>query len=374
MSHKNDRLVAIVDSNDVHRSKVSAALMSFYDTCDWGNSKEAIKGLEKSPPALILLTSYAEPFSSVGFIQAIRAHSILKNTPILYIAESETDPGIEKTKEAGANGYIAKPYPRSVLIQTISKKLNAGIEEQWEALPDIQRDALKNSVSVFREIADVLLTGETVSFADVKDNCKPLVNAIASNDFKSILDGVRNHDDYTYAHSMRVATMLSLLGHAAGFRDNEQLLLASGGLLHDVGKMKIPHNILNKPGRLTEEEFEIMKNHVPETVDYLVHAGNMPRAVMIIAEQHHEKIDGTGYPHGLKGSELNELARMAAVVDVFSALTDRRVYKPSMPATKAMSIMTEEMSGHLDQKYVEMFRGILGDASLLDPEIAEPSA
>ena len=92
---------------------------------------------------------------------------------------------------------------------------------------------------------------------------------------------------------------------------------------------------------------------------------NLPSAVFIIAEQHHEKIDGTGYPNGLKGKDLNELARMAAVVDVFSALTDRRVYKEPMPVAKAMQIMTDEMTSHLDQKYVKMFRSILIDAKLL---------
>ena len=159
--------------------------------------------------------------------------------------------------------------------------------------------------------------------------------------------------------------MLTLLGHAAGFKNDDQLLLSSGGLLHDVGKMKIPHNILNKPGKLDENEYEIMKSHVPETMAYLDKAGDIPKGVKIIAEQHHEKIDGTGYPHGLKGKELNELARMAAIVDVFSALTDRRVYKEPMEADKAMTVMTEEMTGHLDPHFVKLFRTVLVDTGVL---------
>jgi HD-GYP domain-containing protein (c-di-GMP phosphodiesterase class II) len=306
-----------------------------------------------------------KPHDAAGFITDISAHDVLKDTPVVLLADNEADPMIEKSKELGANGYLARPYPLRVLISTISNLLNANVEKSWEALPDVQRDALKQSVGVFHDLADVMISGETVQFTDVKNNCQPLVNAIENNDFQGILNGVRDHDDYTYAHSMRVATMLTLLGHAAGFKNDEQLLLASGGLLHDAGKMMIPHNILNKPGRLTDDEFEIMKSHVPETIDYLKTCDNIPKAVFIIAEQHHEKIDGTGYPHGLKGTALNDLARMAAIVDVFSALTDRRVYKEPMEASKAMHIMTDEMTNHLDPHYVKMFRGVLIDTGIL---------
>lgn len=361
----NKRLIAIVDSNNAHRQRVCTALMSYYDLSPQGDGAEALEVLTKFPPAVILVSAEVKPGSFADFIRSVRANAALKETPVIYIAESEIDEHIAEAKAAGADGIVTKPYPRSVLVRTISDVLNTGIEKEWEALPERPRAALQNSVAVFHDIADVLMSGETVQFEAVKDNCQSLVDAIESNDFKGILDGVRNHDDYTYAHSMRVATLLTLLGHEAGFRNEDQLLMSSGGLLHDVGKMMIPHNILNKPGKLTEEEFEIMKSHVPETMDYLNKVGNIPKGVKIIAEQHHEKIDGTGYPNNLKGKDLNELARMAAVVDVFSALTDRRVYKPPMEADKAMTIMSDEMTNHLDPHFVKMFRSVLIDAGIL---------
>ena len=106
-----------------------------------------------------------------------------------------------------------------------------------------------------------------------------------------------------------------------------------------------------------------MKSHVPETVKFLCSNKDIPKAVLDIASQHHEKINGTGYPNGLKGSELNELARMASIVDVFSALTDRRVYKPPMEPEKAIKIMTEEMTTHLDQNFLRLFQAMLLDAT-----------
>lgn len=362
-THK--RLLAIVDSDPGHRQKLCKALISFYNVWPHKGAKDALNAFRVNTPSIILINFECAPWDPHNLIKEIRAVETLKEVPIIYLAHGETDPQIKKAYEAGASAHVVRPYTPSMLVQAISQQLNINVEGDWDNLAPVQRAALKESVSVFRQIADVLVEGGTVNFSAVKDNCQSLVTAIEGGDFLGILDGVRNHDDYTYAHSMRVATLLTLLGHAAGFNNDEQLLLSSGGLLHDVGKMKIPHNILNKPGRLTTDEFEIMKSHVPETVDYLKGCSNIPKGVFIIAEQHHEKIDGTGYPHGLKGSELNELARMAAIVDVFSALTDRRVYKEPMEASKAMDIMREEMTGHLDQHFVKMFEGVLVDTGVL---------
>ncbi|MGH1398865.1 MAG: HD domain-containing phosphohydrolase [Alphaproteobacteria bacterium] len=363
-STNNKRLIAIMESNGEHWRELGAALTSYYDIIIQQNaSVESFETLHIRQPALIIAGPEIKPKNSIDAVQKIRKQE--PHIPILFIAENAEDEKIKDAEAAGVAGILAKPYMRSDLIAKITEILNTNVEKEWEILPAPQRSALQNSSSIFSAISDVLITGATIDFEDIKDNCSSLVDVVESGDFKDILDGVKMHDDYTYAHSMRVATLLTMLGHAAGFSKNDQLIMSSGGLLHDVGKMKIPHEILNKPGRLTEEEFEQMKSHVPETVDYLKSSGGIPKGVMIIAEQHHEKIDGTGYPYGLKGAELNELARMSAVVDVFSALTDRRVYKEPMESNKAMTIMKEEMIGHLDQHFVKLFEAVLRDTGVL---------
>lgn len=361
----NKRLITIIDPSDKHRAQLVRALTSYYDIADFADGFDALKAAKKNPPAVILSCEDKGAKKVGEFITRASTVPHLQTVPIFYIFGQDRKYTIKDYKDQGVKHYIFKPYMRSHLFGAISSLLNKSVEENWSKMPELQRTALQNSVAVFNNIADALMTGEAVAFTEVKSNCQPLVSAVENNDFKSILTGVKDHDDYTYAHSMRVATLLTLLGHAAGFKNDDQLLLSSGGLLHDVGKMSIPHNILNKPGRLTDDEFDIMKGHVKGTIDYLKTVDNVPKAALIIAEQHHEKIDGTGYPHGLKGKELNELARMAAIVDVFSALTDRRVYKPAMPSEKAMSIMTEEMSGHLDMHYLKLFKTILSDADVM---------
>jgi putative nucleotidyltransferase with HDIG domain len=169
-------------------------------------------------------------------------------------------------------------------------------------------------------------------------------------------------DNYSYVHSLRVATFLSLFGNVLSIKGDDLMTLSSGGLLHDVGKMYIPHEVLNKPGKLTEEEFATMKSHVIHSIEFLNKSPELPKGVIIIAGQHHEKLDGTGYPLGLKGAELNELARMASIIDIFSAITDRRVYKEPVPPDQALKIMGN-MKDHLDQNFLAAFREMLLDGA-----------
>ncbi len=354
--------VAVVDANSRHRSEVSNALLSFYQVGVFADSTNALTSLSIQAPSLIIVGEQVAPHGGIRFIKALRQVSVLSRTPVIFVADRPVSELVGGARAAGANDHLVKPYRRSMLIKAVSARLNAAIERRWENLPELPRQALKDTVDAFNSMSDVIAGGEPLPYGRFSEACTPLVAAVAKNDFKSILDGVKDHDNYSYAHSLRVATLLSLFGHAAGLRDDDQLLLATGGLLHDAGKMSIPHEILNKPGRLDDAELMVMKGHVTETVKFLRRNPGIPKPVITIGEQHHEKLDGSGYPHGLKGSQLNELARMAAIVDVFGALTDRRVYKPAIDAAKALRIMTEEMAGHLDQHFLKLFQAMLLDA------------
>ncbi len=186
--------------------------------------------------------------------------------------------------------------------------------------------------------------------------CGPLLDAVGAGQIQIILSGLQSHNNYAFAHAVRVASLLALFGQTMGLLRDRQLVLASGGMLFDIGKLAIPQDILNKPGRMTEGELTVLRSHVGLSVKFLTEAGDIPRGIMTIAEQHHERLDGSGYPKGLKGKEINELSRMAAIADVFCGLTDHRVYKAGMSAEKALSIMAGEMHGQLDQQMLMLFR------------------
>ena len=141
------------------------------------------------------------------------------------------------------------PSARGSLITAVSRLVNRSVEHRWTTLQPSQRQALVDLRCIsFNRLSDGIAEGKPVLYQSVKDACSPLIQVVANNDFKSMLQGVRDHDNYTYVHSMRVATYLALFGFNLRMSKEEQLLLAGGGLLHDVGKTTIPHAVLNKPG------------------------------------------------------------------------------------------------------------------------------
>lgn len=350
-------LVTVIDGTPEHRNQVRNALTSFYRVIAFADAREA--GTYLHTAEIIMVDETALPLGGRETVKRMRADSQLRHKRIIATSDLPDSTFISRAKEWGCDAALAKPYRRSQLISTISGLINTAVEGSWDLLAEDHRTALRSTLDTFNGISDLIDRAEPIEFADVRDACSPLVKAVQQDDFKAILNGVRGHDNYSYVHSLRVATFLSLLGHAMGLQGDDLLLLSSGGLLHDVGKMSIPHEVLNKPGRLDEAEFKVMRSHVTGSVNYIQACPSIPQGVTIIAGQHHEKLDGTGYPYGLKGTELNELARMAAIVDVFSALTDRRCYKPPMEPEKALHIMKDEMSNHLDRNMLRLFVDLL---------------
>ncbi|MCE0492225.1 HD-GYP domain-containing protein [Pantoea sp. Mb-10] len=169
---------------------------------------------------------------------------------------------------------------------------------------------------------------------------------------------LKNHDDYTYLHSMAVCGLMILLGKTLGLCEAQLRRVGMGGLLHDVGKAAVPLAILNKPDRLTEEEFAIMRQHPIEGAQILMEA-DAENDLVDIALHHHEKVDGTGYPHGLKGESISLYARMAAVCDVYDAVTSIRPYHKAWTSAEAMHHMLS-WRGHFDSTMLQAFVQTIG--------------
>jgi putative nucleotidyltransferase with HDIG domain len=352
-------LVTVIDGVPEHRSQVSRALTSFYAVTAFDDVVDAAPVLRMAPPLALVVDESAKPWGGGEAIKRIRGDIALRDIRIIATTADGNSGFLARAKAFGCDAVLPKPFRRSQLISTISGLVNHSVESRWDRLADHHRHALRATLDTFNGISDLIDRGEPIEYADIRTACSPLVEAVQRNDFKTILNGVRGHDNYSYVHSLRVATLLSLFGHAMGLKGADLLVLSSGGLLHDIGKMSIPHEILNKAGRLSDSEFAVMRGHAQGSVRYIGNCPTFPKGISIIAGQHHEKLDGSGYPNGLKGSELNDLARMAAIVDVFSALTDRRCYKAPMPPETALTLMREEMTGHLDQQMLRLFVDLL---------------
>jgi len=146
---------------------------------------------------------------------------------------------------------------------------------------------------------------------------------------------LRAQDDYTFAHSVNVCVLALMTGISLGFTRDQLAVLGVGALLHDVGKVHIPDEILNKPGKLTEEEFFIMKKHTNYGYEMIRLAKGLGQEPPIIAYQHHESYDGSGYPMGIKGDQFHEFAQIVAIADKFDALTANRIYRKAYPSHEA---------------------------------------
>jgi putative nucleotidyltransferase with HDIG domain len=364
-------LVVVIGGPEKQRADIARALMSFYVVQSYADTPQALDALAHTVPAIILIDDEAQPSGGFKTLLQLMRLPNLAGVPFIGISGRPLSDMLDFIERQNLGGALAKPFLRSRLLSTISGLINRSVEQGWEKIEPVQQAALKNTVDLFNNISDLMDTGDPIQFNEVKDSCKPLAEAIQSAKFRDILSGVKGHDNYSYVHSLRVATFLSLFGTTIGMKGDELLLLASGGMLHDIGKMAIPHDVLNKPGRLTEEEFAVMKSHVKWSAEILAAGDDVAKGAIVIAEQHHEKLDGTGYPKGIAGRDLNELARMASIVDIFGALTDRRVYKDPMSPEKALGVMSE-MKTAIDLKLLGLFRELLLDAASDAPRPANP--
>ena len=214
---------------------------------------------------------------------------------------------------------------------------------------------------VVRSMMSDVRLGRAVSLEDAE----PVVEAISSSVLRNSsallgLIGIKNKDDYTFLHSVSVCTLMIAFGRSLGLDGDELRQGGIGGLLHDIGKMKVPDEVLNKPGRLTDAEFDLIKKHPGDGHAVLLETPGIGPIPLDITRHHHERLDGRGYPDGLAGDAISTMARMAAIVDVYDAITADRCYHKGMPAAEALRKMWEWSTDHFDQKLLQAFMRCVG--------------
>jgi putative nucleotidyltransferase with HDIG domain len=203
--------------------------------------------------------------------------------------------------------------------------------------------------------------GKAVEAANARKLVEEISDSVTRNSDALIsLARLKTVDDYTYMHSVAVCALMIALGRQLEL--DEELIRKVGvaGLLHDLGKASMPLEILNKPGKLTDEEFTIIKSHPEKGVKLLRESHGVDEIVFDVVLHHHEKMNGTGYPKGLKDSEISLYARMGAVCDVYDAITSNRPYKTGWDPAESLRKMAEWTNGHFDQTIFQAFVKSLG--------------
>ncbi|HEY9103665.1 HD-GYP domain-containing protein [Chitinimonas sp.] len=222
--------------------------------------------------------------------------------------------------------------------------------------------AIKNqAANLVRSVMADARLGKAVSMEAVEPVVAGITESILRNSGALIgLMHIKNKDDYTFLHSVSVCTFLVAFCRSVGLDPETTRQAGLGGLLHDTGKALVPDEVLNKPGRLTDEEFDIIRRHPRDGYEILLKTPGIGDIPLDITLHHHERVDGSGYPDKLAGDQISTLAKMAAVVDVYDAITADRVYHKGMPPTDALRKLFEWSKFHFDPTLVKAFMRCVG--------------
>ncbi len=249
--------------------------------------------------------------------------------------------------------------PPKMIIDFPSGKPEEGV--LWAKQIEMARVVQREAQVVIRDILQDVRLGKNIESERVKRVVNNMIDSIFHNQAAMIsLTRIKDYDEYTFVHSINVCILCLTLGRHLNFSREELEQMGIGALLHDVGKMRIPPDILNKPGKLTEKEFSEIKKHPLYTLELLEKAIGIPEASKYVALQHHERYNGRGYPYGLKGDEIGRFGQIAAIIDVYDAITTDRVYKKAIPLHEGIRMIYQGIKEDFNQNLVERFIQCVG--------------
>ena len=261
-------------------------------------------------------------------------------------------------------GIIRRLKNLNIMYVYIEDSISRGIEVEETVSAVVRHKAVNQIRNSFEKVKEA--KGKQASFL-LDQNSKMIVsivdellNAISNNnEMRMILSDAYIYDEYLYQHSFQVTLYSIAIAKELGYSYEDQRIIGIGALLHDVGKLVIPQDIIKKPGKLTEEEFEEIKLHTKYGFDILRNLHSVSLLVAHCAYQHHERLDGSGYPRGIKGGEIHPYAKIIGVADVFDAITSNRVYRAKKLPSEALAIIEASSGIGFDKTIVEAFKRIV---------------
>ncbi|HRK56428.1 MAG TPA: response regulator [Burkholderiaceae bacterium] len=325
--------IAIVDDNRTNLVLMRGFMQQLpgNESIEFTDSVEALSWCTTNHPDLVIVDYMMPKMDGLEFIRAFRAHEDSAGVPMLMVTAShETEVRI-KALDLGANDFLTKPVDRMELLVRVRNML---------ALRQGQKALVDRAAWLAGEVAKA--TQEIVQRE--RDTIVRLARA------------AEHRDPETGGHILRMAHYSQLIARNMGLSEEQQALLLTAAPMHDVGKVATPDSILLKPGRLTDDEMAIMRQHA--YIGYEILSGSdspLLQMAATIAYSHHEKFDGSGYPRRLKGEDIPLVGRIVAVADVFDALTSERPYKKAWEFAQAASFLRDNVWSHFDPVCVAAF-------------------
>jgi putative nucleotidyltransferase with HDIG domain len=262
----------------------------------------------------------------------------------------------------GATDTIARPFNEEGILQRIRAAFPNDIaydtSERGKTLNIGVAAAHKVMIKIFQKLP----VGVPLTFDDIIEAEGKIIKAIKHSSLREWLTIVGCHHNPSYRHCLFVTGFAVAFAQHLGMREDDQRRLARAALLHDVGKAFVPVDILDKPAKLTEQEMQVVRKHPRLGYDALAAQGSFPLEMLDVVLHHHEFLDGTGYPDGLRVDQISDIVRLTTIVDIYSALVENRAYRLPFTHSKAFAVM-EQMGGKLDQPLLQAFRPVAMGAS-----------
>lgn len=321
-------LIMVVDDDAINVHAVTGMLNEHYRVMSAMSGKEALKRLKKRQPMLILLDVHMPDMSGIELIHKLKSTDEYRDIPVIFLtSDIDEDTELQGFKE-GAADFIRKPFRKDVARQRIGriieleylkKNLRSEVEKQTAVAEERRRKVERMSLQMVQALANTI---------DAKDS-------------------------YTNGHSTRVAKYSVMLAQRMGYTGDALERLRYAALLHDIGKIGVPKEIINKPSKLTDEEYAVIKTHPVIGSNILKEITEIPD-ISIGARWHHERYDGKGYPDGLKGEEIPELARIIGVADAYDAMTSKRSYRDVIAQEKVLGEVERCRGTQFDPKIADI--------------------
>lgn len=287
----------------------------------------ALHAAVRNPPELVLLDIRMPEMDGYEVCRQLKSHAETRDAPVIFVsAVSETDEKVQGF-EAGAVDFVTKPYQRNELLARVRTHL--------------ELNRLRNNLEeLVAERSSKLIESEKKLKASLLDS----ISAIASI--------VEMRDPYTAGHQRRVAQIAVAIGRELQLPENQIEGIHLASVVHDVGKIRVPAEILSKPGKLTANEFNLIKEHSQTGYD-IIKSIDYPWAIAEIVLQHHERLDGSGYPRGLKNAEILLEAQIIAVADVVESMMSHRPYRPGLGIDVALAEISLKRGSCFDADIVD---------------------
>ncbi|MCH5256502.1 MAG: response regulator [Lachnospiraceae bacterium] len=299
------------------------------------SGEDAIKFLQGNRPDLILLDIHMPGMDGFETIAAIKGNKDISDIPVIFLTADDDDTTETKGLQAGAMDFIKKPFVPDVLLLRVRHTIE---------LVRLQAD-------LSREVA--IKTQEVIAQSE---KLQRMVNQTV----KALSDAIDAKDAYTNGHSTRVAEYSKEIAKRAGLSETRQNDIYIMGLLHDVGKIGISDTIINKPSKLTEEEYTVIKSHPIMGEKILKNITEFPE-LLIGARWHHERYDGRGYPDGIVGEDIPMEARIIAIADSYDAMSSKRSYRDNLPQETIRLEVEKGKGTQFDPKFAEIMIAMIDE-------------